>query len=85
VRGLGATWEDWIALSTGARVSTRHEIGPKTLRMEEVAGAATLEALTGGDDPFAPLVAAQAQARGRPDAGGAESRPAAPASAPAAP
>ena len=57
VGGVETTWAGWETLSTGARVSTEHE-GPfgVVLRLENVAGAETLEALLDGEpDPFAPL------------------------------
>lgn len=58
VGGLRASWEGWQTLATGARVATRHRIaGLLTLRLTEVAGAATLEALEPGEDPFAALAA----------------------------
>ncbi len=56
VGGLEVTWGGWKKLDTGALVSTQHEAGPITLEMVDVAGAETLAALTGGDDPFAPLL-----------------------------
>ncbi|HJL14793.1 MAG TPA: hypothetical protein RMH99_04005 [Sandaracinaceae bacterium LLY-WYZ-13_1] len=56
VGGVATTWEGWQTLSTGAKIATRHE-GPLgiTLELDDVAGAATLAELTGGEDPFAPL------------------------------
>ena len=55
VGGLKATWEDWQTLATGARVATRHRILFYTLRLEDVAGAASLQKLEPGEDPFAAL------------------------------
>ncbi|MCK6548274.1 hypothetical protein L6R52_20675 [Myxococcota bacterium] len=56
IRGLAVTWDGWVTLSTGAKVSTRHVLGPVTLEVTDVKGAATLAELTGSaDDPFAPL------------------------------
>lgn len=57
VGGVRASWEGWITLSTGARVSTRHALGPVALELSEVAGAATLSELVQGEDPFAALFA----------------------------
>lgn len=57
VGGARASWEDWITLSTGARVATTHRMGPVTLRLTDVAGAATLAELVPGQDPFASLFA----------------------------
>lgn len=56
IGGVKASWEGWITLATGARVSTRHQMGPVTLELSEVAGAATLEELVRGPDPFAPMM-----------------------------
>ncbi|MCA9541816.1 MAG: hypothetical protein KC620_23125 [Myxococcales bacterium] len=56
VGGLRVTWADWQTLATGAKVATRHEVGPFTLKLTEVAGAATLAELVPGPDPFAPLL-----------------------------
>ncbi len=55
IGGVGSTWEDWQTLSTGARVATRHRLGPLTLAVTDVSGAATLGELVPGEDPFAPL------------------------------
>lgn len=57
VGGVDATWEAWITLATGAKISTEHQLlGGLTLRLSDVAGAATLQELAPGDDPFAPLL-----------------------------
>jgi hypothetical protein len=56
IGGLSATWEGWIDLSTGAKVSTLHRIGPFTLEIKDVAGASSLsKLLNGAADPFADL------------------------------
>jgi hypothetical protein len=55
VGGVGASWEGWKTLSTGAKVSTQHKLGPRGVMLTEVEGAATLAELIGGEDPFAPL------------------------------
>ncbi len=55
IGGLEASWEGWIELSTGARVSTRHALPGRTLELTEIAGAATLSALVPDRDPFGPL------------------------------
>ena len=57
IKGLEMTWEDWVTLPTGAKVATRHRaLGMDALRLSDVSGAATLEALEPGPDPFAPIV-----------------------------
>lgn len=55
IQGLGAGWEGWTQLATGARVATRHPIGPFTLELRDVRGAATLAELQPGPDPFVRL------------------------------
>jgi hypothetical protein len=55
IGGLEASWEGWTRLSTGAMVSTVHALGPKRMAVRDVAGAETLAALVGPDDPFAAL------------------------------
>jgi hypothetical protein len=55
IGGLSATWEGWQQLETGAWVATKHGLGPVNLTITDVGGAATLSALVGQDDPFAPL------------------------------
>lgn len=58
LRGLRATWGDWTRLSTGALIAREHRVaGVLPLRLTDVAGAATLEELEPGPDPFAPLLA----------------------------
>ena len=53
--GMRAGWDKWITLKTGARLSTVHDMGVSELVISDVAGAATLEQLVGGEDPFGPL------------------------------
>lgn len=55
IPGLATTWDGWVTLSTGAKVSTRHALGPMTVELTDVKGAATLAELVSGEDPFAPL------------------------------
>jgi hypothetical protein len=55
IGGLEASWGAWTRLSTGALVAATHRMGPLTLRLRDVAGAATLAALEPGPDPFAAL------------------------------
>lgn len=55
IKGLTFSYEGWITLSTGAMISTQHKVGPITLKLTDVAGAATLAELLPGPDPFAAL------------------------------
>lgn len=57
LQGVEASWEGWQRLPTGARVATRHAIGPTTLELKDVRGAARLAELEPGGDPFAALAA----------------------------
>lgn len=55
IGGLRATWEDWITLETGLKVSTRHQIGPWglfTLKLEDIHAAKDIKGLR-KQDPFA--------------------------------
>lgn len=56
IKGLPSSWENWTTLSSGAKISTLHRIGPWRLRIADVAGARSLAKLLGTSaDPFAPL------------------------------
>lgn len=57
LKGLHVAWDGWTRLSTGAWVSTEHKFQylPVTLRLTELAGAATLAEIEPGPDPFAAL------------------------------
>jgi hypothetical protein len=57
VKGLEASWEGWIDLPTGAKVATRHAIGPLTLELGDLRAAADLSGLEPGGDPFEALAA----------------------------
>lgn len=57
VDGAKATWEGWVELASGARVSTRHSTAVFDLELTDVAGTRTLAELEPGGDPFALLVA----------------------------
>ena len=67
IGGLEVSWDDWLTLPTGAKISTVHH-GPIDLLMKDVAGAPTLEALLeGAPDPFAALsVGTSSTAASRP-------------------
>lgn len=54
--GAEATWEDWKTLSTGAKISGFHKLGPLEIEVSNVEGKATLLELTEGKDIFAELV-----------------------------
>ncbi|MBX3248108.1 MAG: hypothetical protein KF901_13095 [Myxococcales bacterium] len=54
IGGVRCSWEGWITLATGAKVSTRHDCGVFTLELTDVEGAADVVTLE-GDDPFAAL------------------------------
>ena len=55
--GMRASWESWVELDTGARISTFHKLALGSVKIGELAGAATLGELEPGPDPFARLVA----------------------------
>jgi hypothetical protein len=54
IDGLKATWEGWITLDGGAKVSTTHGIGPLTLELTDIKAATTVYELE-GNDPFSEL------------------------------
>ncbi|MEM1009951.1 MAG: hypothetical protein AAGJ35_13220 [Myxococcota bacterium] len=51
VGGVYASFSGWKTLSTGARVSTKHKIGPLTLTLKQVQAAKNIHKLV-GQDPF---------------------------------
>ena len=55
--GMRASWESWVELATGARISTRHRLALGKIDIGDLAGAATLSELAPGPDPFAALLA----------------------------
>lgn len=55
VQGLEASWEGWQQLPTGAKIATRHAIGPATLELTDLRAAARLADLEPGGDAFAAL------------------------------
>lgn len=56
IGGVRTSWERWITLSTGAKVSTLHRAGPIAFELTGVRGAADVVSLE-GEDPFAALTA----------------------------
>lgn len=54
IGGVECTWDRWQTLSTGAKISTRHDCGIFVLELTDVEGAADVVALE-GEDPFAAL------------------------------
>lgn len=58
LQGLETSWEDWITVETGARISTRHKIVVVDLVLSDITAATDIVALQ-GNDPFAELVATQ--------------------------
>jgi hypothetical protein len=59
IGGLRTTWEDWVELSTGARIATRHaltQLPVGALELTDVEGATSWRALGFETDPFAPLI-----------------------------
>ncbi len=55
IGGLGATWEEWTTLATGARVATAHRNAFFTLTISDLRGAASAAAFGLMEDPFAAL------------------------------
>lgn len=60
VKGAEASWERWVELETGARVSTLHKTAAYDLELSEVRGAASVAQLEPGPDPFLLLSACEA-------------------------
>jgi len=56
IGGVEVSFERYVTIATGARIATRHRIGPVTLAINDLAGAATLAQLEPGNDPFARLL-----------------------------
>lgn len=52
VGGVEFTWENWITLDTGAKISTLHKSAVFDLEIRDVKGAASWEAYGFEDDPF---------------------------------
>jgi len=52
IGGLEATWDGWITLSSGAQVSTIHDMGIITTDLKPVKGASTLSEIGLSEDYF---------------------------------
>jgi len=55
IGGVAFTWENWKTLSTGAKVATLHKSAVFDLEIQDVKGAASLEAYGLAEDPFSDL------------------------------
>ncbi|MGB0930040.1 MAG: hypothetical protein ACPGVB_04650 [Chitinophagales bacterium] len=55
IGGAEATWTEWKTLSTGAKISTSHKLGPIDIAVTNLKGATTLSELVEGEDMFAEL------------------------------
>lgn len=56
VKGLQASFDGWKTLTTGAKISTVHKLGPLKLKLTEIKAAKTLKGLYPKADPFKALV-----------------------------
>lgn len=52
VKGVGATWENYITLPGGAKVSTLHKLGPVSMEMQNIAGGNSLQEMAWSEDTF---------------------------------
>ncbi len=52
IGGVRASWEGWIRTETAVWISTRHAIGPLTLRLENVHTASEIASLKGYEHTF---------------------------------
>ncbi len=55
IGGLSTSWEAWDTLATGARVATRHQLGPAKVSITDLKGGVALKDMGFTEDPFAPL------------------------------
>lgn len=56
IGGISTSWQGWQTLSTGAKIATVHKLPLVSLKLTDVAGAASLSLLLDGKaDPFASL------------------------------
>ena len=56
IGGIEFTWEDWQTTQTGAYIATLHANPLFSIEITDLETADTLEALTGGTDPFQELI-----------------------------
>ncbi|MDX2303273.1 MAG: hypothetical protein NW226_10755 [Microscillaceae bacterium] len=59
--GFRFSWEEWVTLATGVKVSTFHHSTLFDLRLSDIQAATTLAGLVGAQDPFAELESIQKQ------------------------
>ena len=52
IGGIEFTWENWVTLSTGAKISTMHKSAVFDLKIQDLKGAASLEEFGLTKDPF---------------------------------
>ena len=55
VKGMEASWANWKATETGAKISTEHDLGIFTILIEDLKTASDLSELTEGKDIFSAL------------------------------
>ncbi|MEO1654517.1 MAG: hypothetical protein AAFU64_13310 [Bacteroidota bacterium] len=66
IGGLTFSWDEWVTLPTGVKVSAFHHSVVKDLRLDEIKAARNLEALLGGEDPFEVLVTSSPEPENKP-------------------
>lgn len=50
--GVKSTWEGWITLASGARISTIHQTGKRTMEMKDVKSGTSYQDFGRAEDPF---------------------------------
>jgi len=53
IGGIESSWEDWVTLSTGAKIAQAHATAGPTLKLTNVKGAMDWNTIGEGSDPFA--------------------------------
>ena len=51
IKGISSSWEDWITLDSGAKLSTTHDMGIMKSKMSNIKGGQTYEDI-GVENPF---------------------------------